>query len=256
MLQHLSRLSRHTPPVTMDTVAREDFSDTLLQELHAFANGLMAEELEHFRVHALSNDLVHVFRRRDGTGGIVGFQFWKAGTLSGMPRSRVIIGGKLRIHPAFRQRGLHLLSGLTVFLQDKLQHPTSRHYRMSIASPFGFVSITEALSWYRPFEPRPRTREEHALKDAFLSLARESHFEVDEASGLFNVHIHMTPETLGRYPPEYFQRPAARAYAALNPDFRTNGHYVGFWFRFTPDNLASLTRATVRRLLGRRARGG
>lgn len=251
MLQHLLRLSRHTPPVTLDIVPREHFSDALLQELHAFSNGLMAEEFEHFRVHALSNDLVHVFRQADGTGKIVGFQFWKARPL-GLPRSRVIIGGKLRIHPAVRQRGLHLLSGLTVFLQDKLRHPTSRHYRMSIASPFGFVSITEALAWYRPFEPHPRTREEEALKEAFLELARESHFGVDEASGLFDVHIHMTPETLGRYSPEYFQRPAARTYAALNPDFRTNGRYVGFWFRFTPDNLAVLTRAALRRLLARK----
>jgi hypothetical protein len=57
------------------------------------------------------------------------------------------------------------------------------------------------------------------------------------------------PETLARYSPEYFSRPAARAYAAVNPEFRTNGSYVGFWFRFTSDNLASLTRATMRKLL-------
>jgi len=250
MLSHLLRLSPHSPPVTLDAVAREDFPPGLLEELHAFAHGLMAEELEHFRVHALSNDLVHVFRRADGAGGIVGFQFWKSEPLPGLPRARVILGGKLRIHPAFRRRGLHLVSGLTFFLQQKLRHPLHRHYRLSIASPFGFVSLTEALAWYRPFEPRPRTREEEALRDAFLAVAGQSHFEVDEASGLFNVHIHMTPETLGRYPPEYFQRPAARAYAALNPDFRTNGRYVGFWFRFTPDNLAALTRAAVKRLWG------
>ncbi|HYO59262.1 hypothetical protein [Archangium sp.] len=99
-----------------------------------------------------------------------------------MPGGRVILGGKLRILPGFRNRGLHLLSGLTSFLQDKLRHPRSRHYRLSIASLF-------------------------------------------------------------------FDRPAARAYAAVNPEFRTNGYYVGFWFRFTPDNLASLTRAPLRKLL-------
>jgi hypothetical protein len=249
MLSHLLRLSRHTPAVRMETVPREAFSPEFLRELHALANGLMTEDAEHFRVHALSNELVHVFRRQD-TGAVVGFQFWKAGPM-GLPRARAIIGGKLRIQPAFRQRGLHLLSGLTFFFQDKLQHPLSRHYRLSIASPFGFVSITEALAHYHPFQPRPRTREEQALRDAFLALARESHFRVDEESGVFFVGIFMTPETLGRYPPAYFERPSARAYAAINPDFRTNGSYVGFWFRFTPDNLASLIRATVSKLLRR-----
>src|SRR6218665_66446 len=153
MLQHLLRLSRHSPPVTMDTVAREAFSEALLQELHAFANGLMAEGLEHFRVPALSNDLVHVFRRRDGTGGIVGFQFWKAGLLSGMPRSRVIIGGKLRIHPAFRQRGLHLPPGLTAFLQANPRHPPTPPNRLPApprAAPTGCPSPVRSASCPSP----------------------------------------------------------------------------------------------------------
>ena len=73
MLQFLLRLSRHSPPVDMETVRKEALSDALIRELHAFANSLMAEDLEHFRVHALSNELVHVFRRTD-TRSIVGFQ--------------------------------------------------------------------------------------------------------------------------------------------------------------------------------------
>jgi hypothetical protein len=249
MLQFLLRLSRHSPAVTLETVRREALSDGLIRELHAVANSLMAEEVEHFRVHALSNELVHIFRRTD-TGGIVGFQFWRTAPI-GLPGGRVILGGKLRILPGFRNRGLHLLSGLTFFLQDKLRHPRSRHYRLSIASLFGFVSITEALRRYHIFEPRQRTGEEGAVREAFLSLAEESHFRVDEERGLFLVNIFMTPETLGRYAPDYFDRPAARAYAAVNPEFRTNGCYVGFWFRFTPDNLASLTSATLRKLLRR-----
>ena len=253
MLQHLLRLSRHTPSVRMETLLREDLSEELLGELHAFANGLMAEALEHFRVHAHTNELVHIFRRED-TGAIVGFQFWRTAPIS-LPRGRVILGGKLRIHPAFRGRGLHLLSGLTFYVQDKLRHPLSRYYRLSLASPFGFVSITEALARYHFFEPRPRTGEERALKEVFLSVAHKSHYQVDEETGLFLVNIHMTPETLGRYPPAYFERPAARAYASVNPDFRTNGRYVGFWFRFTPDNLASLTRATLRKLSRRQGTG-
>jgi hypothetical protein len=232
----------------METVRREALSDELLRELHAFSTGLMAEDLEHFRVHAQSNDLVHIFRRTD-TRTLVGFQFWRTAPI-GLPGGRVILGGKLRILPGFRNRGLHLLSGLMFFLQDKLRHPRSRHYRLSIASLFGFVSITEALSRYHLFEPRQRTGEGGAVREAFLSLAEDSHFQVDEERGLFRVNIFMTPETLGRYSPDYFERPAARAYAAVNPEFRTNGCYVGFWFRFTPDNMAALTRATLRKLLG------
>jgi hypothetical protein len=247
MLQHLLRLSRHSPPVEMETVRREALSEALIQELHAVANTLMAEDLEHFHVHAQANDLVHIFRRTD-TRSIVGFQFWRTAPI-GLPGGRVILGGKLRILPEFRNRGLHLLSGLTFFLQDKLRHPRSRHYRLSIASLFGFVSITEALARYHLFEPQHRTGELGAIREAFLALAEESHFRVDEERGLFFVDIFMKPETLGRYSPDYFDRPAARAYAAVNPEFRTNGSYVGFWFRFTPDNLASLASATLRKLL-------
>lgn len=111
------------------------------------------------------------------------------------------------------------------------------------------MSITEALARYHLFEPKKDTAEGRALRQAFLALAEESHFQVDEERGLFFVNIFVTPETLARYSPEYFSRPAARAYASVNPEFRTNGSYVGFWFRFTPANLASLPRATLRKLL-------
>ncbi len=242
----LLRASALRPRVRLETLRREDFTDATLRELHALANRLMAEDLEHFRVHAHANDLVHVFRRTD-TGEVVGFQFWRTAPI-GLPRGRIILGGKLRILPEFRSRGLHLLSGLLFYVQDKLRHPGRRYYRLSIASLFGFVSITEALAHYELFDPKRRGREAEALREAFLALAHESHFDVDEERGLFRVNIFMTPETLGRYPPRYFEKPAARVYASVNPEFRTNGCYVGFWFRFTPANLLSLTRSIVRKL--------
>lgn len=248
----LLRLSSLRPQVRMEVLHREDFTEATLKELHALASRLMAEDLEHFRVHAQANELVHVFRRVD-SGEVVGFQFWRTAPL-GLPRGRVILGGKLRILPEFRNRGLHLLSGLVVFLQNKVRHPTSRFYRLSIASPFGFVSITEALAHYELFNPRKREGEEGAVREAFIALAHESHFDVDEERGLFRVGITITPETLGRYPPAYFERPAARVYASVNPGFRTNGCYVGFWFRFTPANLLALTR-TIRRKLALSPRG-
>jgi hypothetical protein len=246
MLEFLLRLSSLRPPVRMERIRREDFTDAVVRELHAMANRLMAEDLEHFRVHAQANELVHVFRRTD-TDAIVGFQFWRTAPMR-LPGSRVILGGKLRILPEFRRHGLHLLSGLAFYLSNKLRHPRTRFYRLSMASVFGFVSITEALAHYELFNPRASGEEAEAVREAFLALAEESHFRVDLETGLVFVDIRMTPETLGRYPPAFFERPAARVYASVNPEFRTNGCYVCMWFRFTPANLGALTRAIARKL--------
>ncbi|XYI01377.1 hypothetical protein ACMHYB_17140 [Sorangium sp. So ce1128] len=247
MLNLLLRLSPLRPAVRLEVLRRRDFTEPRLRELHALSTALMAEDFEHFRVHAATNDVVHVFRRAD-TGAIVGFQFWKTAPLT-LPRSLAIVGGKLRIAPAFRTRGLHLVSGLLFLLDTKRRAPRTRLYRLSIASLFGFVSITEALAHYQLFDPGRRGgEEEEAVRAAFLALAGESDFRVDEETGLFFVNIFMTEETRSRYPPRYFDRPAARRYAAVNPGFRTNGCYVGFWFRFTRDNVLAMTRAIATRL--------
>jgi hypothetical protein len=250
MINLLLRLSALRPLVQMQTIVRRDLTEAHVGDLHAMANRLMAEDLAHFRVHAEANDLVHVFRRTD-SGEIVGFQFWRTAPID-LPGSHIILGGKLRIRPEFRNRGLHLLSGLAFFLQNKLRAPRTRYYRLSIASLFGFVSITEALARYDDFDPRASGPEADALRAAFVALAEESHFRLDEETGLFFVNIFMTPETLDRYPPRYFEKAAARAYTSINPGFRDNGAYIGFWFRFTPDNLLAMMRA-IRRKLRREA---
>lgn len=250
MINLLLRLSSLHPPVQMQTILRRDLTPAAVGDLHALANRLLAEDLAHFRVHAQANDLVHVFRRTD-SGEIVGFQFWRTAPI-GLPGSRVILGGKLRIRPEFRSRGLHLLSGVAFFLQNKLRAPRTRYYRLSIASLFGFVSITEALARYEIFDPHASGPEATAVREAFVALAEESHFRLDEETGLFFVNIFMTPETLDRYPPRYFEKAAARAYASINPGFRVNGADVGFWFRFTPDNLLAMMGA-IRRKLWREA---
>jgi len=51
--------------------------------------------------------------------------------------------------------------------------------------------------------------------------------------------------TLAQYPAGYYERPEARAYARINPGWRDNGCYAGFWFRFTPANLAALIRTIL-----------
>ena len=247
----LLRASTVRPRVRMETLDREAYTEAALRALHAMATRLMAEEYEHFRVHAYANDVAHVFRRVD-TGEVVGFQFWRTAELQ-RPRARIILGGKLRVLPEFRNHALHLLSGLVFYAQNQLRRPRTRFYRLSIASIFGFVSITEALADYRLFDPHERGAEADAIRAAFVRLAAESHFVPNER-GWFHVGIVPTPATLGRYSPRYFEKPAARIYALANPEFRTNGYNLGFWFRFTPANLGALVRTIGRKLWARSLR--
>ena len=245
-VDRLLRSAPGRPGVRMETVWRRDFTDERIAALHSMACQLMAEDLAHFRVHAQTNDVVHVFRRVD-TGALVGFQFWRTVPMT-LPGCRAIVGGKLRVLPGFRGRGLHLLSGLVFFLQNRARHPLTRYYRMSIASLFGFVSIGETLHGYHVLDPHDHSPEGRAVMAAFADVAAQSHYRVDPDTGLVSVDIFMTPDTLGEYGPSYFERPAALRYAKINPDYRSNGCYVGFWFRFTPANLLSLMRATGRKL--------
>lgn len=227
------------------TIPRSAFTPALLASLHALANRLMAEDAAHFRVHAETNDVVHVYERVD-TGEPVGFQFWRTGELP-LPGCRTIIGGKLRVDPAFRRRALHLRSGVRFYLESQVRHPRTRFYRLSLASMFGFVSITSALATYQLFDPHDATAEGRAIRAAFQHLADESHYQLDPATGLFPVGIRPTAAVLAQYPASYFERREARAYAATNPGWRDNGSYVGFWFRFTPANLWSLSKAIWRK---------
>lgn len=221
---------------------RGGFDRDLLLRLHDFANRLLAEDAEHFAVHAGTNDVVHIFERTD-TGAVVGFQFWRTGPFD-LPRSRAIMGGKLRVDPDFRNRALHLVSGLRFYAECQLRAPTTRFYRLSLASLFGFVSITSALADYRLLDPRGTDRESRAVWAAFERLAAGSHYQLDPATGLIFVDIRPTPETLAQFSPSYFARPQAQAYIAANPQWRDNGKNIGFWFRFTPKNLAKIA-ATI-----------
>lgn len=223
------------------SVPRPRFTRALLDDLHGLANRLLAEDAAHFRVHAETNDVVHIYERAD-TGEVVGFQFWRT-TAMELPGCRAVIGGKLRIDPAFRRRALHLRSGLRFYLESQLRHPRTRFYRLSLASMFGFVSITSALAEYRLFDPAAADPEGRAIRAAFERLAEQSHYRLDPVTGLIAVGIHMTEATLAQYPAGYFERPAAQAYARINPDWRNNARYVAFWFRFTPANLSRLVRA-------------
>lgn len=227
------------------SVARRAFTPALLDSLYGLANRLMAEDAAHFRVHAETNDVVHVFERAD-TGAPVGFQFWRTAAMD-RPGQRALIGGKLRVDPAFRRRALHLRSGVRIYVESQLRAPRTRFYRLSLASMFGFVSITSALASYRLFDAAASDPDSRTVRGAFERMAAESHYELDAATSLFAVGIRPTEQTLAQYSDAYYARPEATVYARANPGWRTNGCYVGFWFRFTPANLWTLTRAIVRK---------
>lgn len=227
--------------VRIRSIPRAQFTPALLARLHALSDRLMREDFSHFEVHARTNDVVHVFERAD-TRETVGFQFWRTIPLD-LPRARAIVGGKLRILPEFRRQALHLRSGLRFYAAAQRSHPLSRFYRLSLASIFGFTSIASALADYHFFDPRRSDAEGRALAEAFRRVSAGSGYDVDPETGLFRVSIFMTAETLSLYPASFFEKPAARAYARNNPEFRTNGCYVGFWFRFSLRNTFALVRA-------------
>jgi hypothetical protein len=242
----IPRIHRPAAPtrIRIRSISRRRFTPGLLGELHALSNRLMREEYEHFRIHAETNDVVHVFERAD-TRAVIGFQFWKCAPIE-LTRARAIIGGKLRILPEYRRQAVHLRSGLRFYVLQQLSHPGTRFYRLSLASIFGFTSLASALAEYRLFETCPNDDETRAIAAAFQRLADGSGYEIDRESGVFRVRIFMTDETLALYPPSFFDKPAARVYARANPDYRSNGSYIGFWFRFSRRNLVALVRAILR----------
>ena len=235
------------PKVAVRTrsIPRCSFTPELLRSLHALADRMLSEDVEHFRIHAETNDVVHIYERTD-TGAAVGFQFWRTAAMDRRDR-RVLIGGKLRIDPAFRRRALHLRSLVRFYLENQLRHPRTRFYFLAVASLFGFVSIASALADYRVFDPSAIDAEGRAMRRAFEAQAARSRHRLDEVSGLFAVGITITEQTLAQYAPAYFERPEARAYIRVNPGWRGNGHNVGIWFRFTPANLARLASTIVRK---------
>ncbi len=234
-------LRRLRAPVRMSIRAVAALQPDEIAELHTLANSLMAEDLAQFTRHVAANDVVHVFRDRDGA--VLGFQFWRRGVTDGI---QFVMGGKLRMHPSIRRRALHLFSGLLYYFERRLAMPFTPMVRLSIAAIFGFVSITEALAHYEFYPASERHKDYAKINAAFERMAGYSNFTI-RPDHTFFVNIYPTPETLSAYPDEYFERPAARAYQSANPEFRRSGCYVGFWFRFDASNLGSLWRAIRRR---------
>lgn len=214
--------------------------DAELGELHQLANAHMAESAQHFKQHAHSNDVVHCFR--DPSGTLLGFQFWRSGDVPNAPTpTRFVLGGKLRIAPAVRRRGLHLVAGLQVLHDEQAAHPNHAVVRLANVSMFGFVTIARRLAHYFWLDAACGRPELLALT---TQLCEQSNFVFDPTRGSVDVGITMQRATLEGYPAHFWQLPQARAYAARNPAYATNGTYLTMAFDVDELNLRTLTEGT------------
>jgi hypothetical protein len=62
------------------SIPRRSFTPEPLRSLHALADRMLSEDIAHLRLHAETNEVVHVYERTD-TGAPVGFQFWRTAAM-------------------------------------------------------------------------------------------------------------------------------------------------------------------------------
>ena len=67
------------------------------------------------------------------------------------------------------------------------------------------------------------------------------------AGGLVHTDIGVAETVLAQFGDAYFERDAARAYLARNPDFRSNRCSAAFWFRFDRRNFWAMARSVLRK---------
>jgi hypothetical protein len=216
--------------VTLERIDRAGFDDAVLRPLHAWSTRLLAESYDHFARHAVTNDELHVFRRG---GELCGFQFWRAFDSGGV---RYVLGGKLRVDPAARRRGLHHASALAILRAQHGGDPDRAVVRLSIASLFGFVSLARAMPHYRFVDAAA----EPALCAVFARVSAESGYAFDATTGLVDVGIAIPDDQLAQLAASYLALPEAVAYVARNPVFARNRCFVAVVFDVDAVNLAGL----------------
>jgi hypothetical protein len=261
-LEALLEASTRRPRVRLESLAVVDLLPADIAELHVLASRMMTEPYAHFAAHVRTNDTVHIFREVEG-GQIAGFQFWRSEPARCADErcadercadercadeqsadERIVLGGKLRVRPDVRRRGLHLVSGLCYYLEQAPLAVAGRPLvRMSIASLFGFVSIARHVDYAILVDGEV----DGWVCDEMERLATESGFVYDRATGLVHVGMAPTADELAAYPPEFYASPTARAFFARNPRFPSDPRFVAFAFRYTEDNVDRLYRAAAER---------
>jgi hypothetical protein len=211
--------------VQVETVPTPLFDSCLYEELHALAQPLVHEDFDHFLRHCETNDLCHVFRD-PACGAILGFQFWRLKQTTN-PAVKLIWGGKLRIHPSIRGRGLHLLSNLMSF--EHFNNPSVRFYRLGLVNILAFNSITAGLAQYDVF-PFSKLIDADLFVPRLHDFCDENGFHFDEGTGAVDVGHTFSEDTLSRTAGTdgFWQRPKVKEFIELNPRWQDRDVFVGW----------------------------
>lgn len=232
--------------VSLEVRNSKALSDEELERLHSFANSMAAEDPAHFARHLRTNNEVHFFTdKRSNT--LAGFQAWRSEPLA--PNRRLLIGGKLRMRPTYRGRGIHLASGLRFYANERKRHPGHALDRIAVANLFGFSTIVSNLDHYTILGPKNELTGIDLLRfDKVAAIASQSGYRLDPQTGHVHVGIRMTEAQLAAYPNAFYQSNAAKLYFERIPDARTSDCQLALWFPFDEANVRSLVSGAQRRL--------
>ena len=220
-----------------------DLSPAELNELYQLSTAMAPETKDHWMVHVESQQDVHMYQSK---GGLVGFQFWGPRVVEG--DLGVIRGGKLRVTPAVRGKGVPSLSGL-IQLQNSIEaDPQVKTWlRLSLASLKGYNSIRSSLDHIYFLNKKIKDPNWHAiLHRACQQLCEQSQYQFDPSTSLVSVGI--KPESV-ELTPAFLQRPAVKEFETLNPDWRSNEKYLISAWDFDEKNITSLLRYIDHRLI-------
>ncbi len=209
--------------------------DRTMLGLHALANTMASEPYAHFLEHAHDNDVLYVFRGPDGEEA--GFQFWK--TFGEPGPVRYALGGKLRVRPEARRKGLHVAAGLALLHRERRAHPDARVRRLAIVNPFGFASLVRRLARWEWVGPGAN----EAIHPIVARECEGSGFRFDPTTGLAHVGITPTAGQIAAYPESFWSSELVRSYLAKNPRYREDGTNLVLVFDADDDNLEALGRS-------------
>lgn len=234
------------PWLGIDEGRASDVGDARLADLYGFANQMAAEDFEHFVRHLRTNHVIHQFIDVR-TKKLVGFQAWRSEPFD--EGRRLIIGGKLRVLPAYRRRALHLLSGLRFFATEQARYPDATFDRVSIANVFGFATLARQLACYTIIAPRATLEGIDQVRfDKIAQFVADSGYVLDASSGLVRVGIRMTPAQLSAYPDAFYESHVVQTYLQRVPDAFESDRQVAFWFSFDKSNVDALLSGCRERL--------
>eukprot|EP00927_Polykrikos_kofoidii_P073202 TRINITY_DN69272_c0_g1_i1.p1 TRINITY_DN69272_c0_g1~~TRINITY_DN69272_c0_g1_i1.p1 ORF type:complete len:323 (-),score=28.70 TRINITY_DN69272_c0_g1_i1:46-978(-) len=200
--------------VRFDVVSRAGFlgpKSELANELYAFSYALSREPRDHWQRHVNTNSELHTFRDAC-TGEMLGFQMWRFGSTPD-PSVRVLWGGKLRVAPAARRQGLHLVSNLVAAKHAHGAAGGAATVRVALVNVFGFCSLQPALSsWQTP--PLADDAAGRAVSATLRPFCEENGFRYDASSGRVDVGQD-SPLKTDDLPENWWSRPAVDAFRAL-----------------------------------------